>query len=60
MKNRMVLASWLFILGSSLFVVDAVLEITTNVSPVALMHLTEGITFLVGSVCFMPSAQAEP
>lgn len=57
MENRMVLASWLFILGSSLFVVDAVFELSTNVSPLALLHLTEGVTFLVGSACFMPGSE---
>lgn len=60
MDRRMVLASWLFILGSSLFVVDALLELTNHVSPMGLVHLTEGISFLVGSVCFMPTAQTEP
>ncbi len=60
MENRMLLASWLFILGSGLFVADAVFEIATNFSPVALVHLTEGVSFFVGSICFMPFDQTEP
>lgn len=60
MDKRMVLASWLFIFGSSLFVSDALIELATHVSPMGLMHLAEGVSFLVGSVCFMPSAQTEP
>lgn len=60
MNRRMVLASWLFIFGSSLFVVDALLELATHVSFMGLVHLAEGVSFLVGSVFFMPRAQTEP
>lgn len=60
MDRRMVLASWLFIFGSSLFVGDALLELTTHFSPMGLIHLAEGVSFLVGSVFFMPITQTEP
>lgn len=60
MDRRMIFASWLFIFGSSLFVADAVLELSTHFSPMGLVHLAEGVSFLVGSVCFMPIVQTEP
>lgn len=60
MDRRMVLASWLFIFGSSLFVGDALLELATRISSMGLIHLAEGVSFLIGSVCFMPSTQTEP
>lgn len=59
MENRVLIASWLFLIGSSLFVIDALLEISSDFSPIALVHLTEGILFVVGSAFFMPTSQTE-
>jgi hypothetical protein len=60
MENRILIASWLFLIGSSLFLLDAVSEIVNHFSPMALMHLSEGIMFLVGSIFFMPNPEIEP
>lgn len=59
MERRILIASWLFLIGSGLFV-DAVSEIAVRFSPMALMHFSEGVLFLVGSAFFMPSSQPEP
>lgn len=59
MKQRELIASWLFTIGSGLFVIDAMTEITEGLSQglslIPVMHLFEGILFLVGSVFLMPS-----
>ena len=60
MEKRILIASWLFLIGSGLFMVDAVSEIAARFSPMALMHFSEGVLFLVGSAFFMPSSQPEP
>lgn len=59
MENRLRIASWAFVIGSSLFVVDAMTEIIYHFSPFALLHLSEGILFLLGSIFFIPETQAE-
>ncbi|MBT9311310.1 hypothetical protein [Leptothoe kymatousa] len=60
MKNSLALGSWLFIFGSSLFALEAIGEIINSFSPVALIHLAEGLLFLVGSICFLPKPQTKP
>jgi hypothetical protein len=57
MEKRVLVASWLFLIGSSLFLLDAISEIVQHFSPVSLLHLSEGILFLVGSLFFMPEPQ---
>lgn len=57
MEKRILIASWLFLIGSSLFMVDAISEIAAQFSPVALMHFSEGVLFLTGSAFFMPNSQ---
>lgn len=52
------IASWLFLVGSSLFMIDAISEMATHFSAMSLLHLSEGILFLIGSVFFMPSSEA--
>lgn len=58
METRILIASWLFLIGSGLFMIDAVSEIAHHFSPMALLHLSEGVLFVVGSIFFMPPATA--
>lgn len=60
MEKRLLIASWLFLIGSGLFTIEAIAEVTSQFSPMSLMHLSEGILFLVGSIFFMPDARTEP
>lgn len=53
MNNRVLIASWSFLLGSALFTLDAAYEATTQTSLVAFVHLVEGVLFLVGSFFFI-------
>lgn len=59
MEKRTLIASWAFLLGSALFTIDASFEIFNQFSPVAFLHLLEGVLFLVGSFFLLPAA-SEP
>ncbi|MEM9088812.1 MAG: hypothetical protein AAGC93_08725 [Cyanobacteria bacterium P01_F01_bin.53] len=63
MEKRIIIASWLFTIGSGLFVADAIAEISAGIaqglSLISVLHLAEGILFLVGSICLMPVASKE-
>jgi hypothetical protein len=54
MERRILIASWLFLIGSGLFMVDAIAEIAERFSLASLRHLSEGIVFFVGSLLLMP------
>ncbi|MEL6246415.1 MAG: hypothetical protein AAFY78_18040 [Cyanobacteria bacterium J06648_16] len=54
MKDRVAIAAWLFIIGSALFVADALVELSNQPSGSAYVHLVEGLSFLVGSCFFLP------
>ena len=56
MEKRTTIASWSFLLGSALFTMDASVELVQQLSPVALVHLAEGVLFLVGSFFLLPRA----
>ena len=56
MEKRILTASWLFLIGSSLFLVDSMLEIAQHLSFMSLLHVSEGILFLIGSIFFMSSS----
>lgn len=58
MEKRMLIASWLFLVGSSLFLIDSLFEVAQHFSPMSLLHVSEGILFLVGSLFFMPSSSS--
>lgn len=60
MERRLLIASWLFLIGSSLFMIDAISEIDSQFSPMSLLHLSEGVLFLVGSIFFMLNSQSDP
>jgi hypothetical protein len=59
MGKRVLIASWLFLIGSSLFLFDALSEVASHLSPAALLHLSEGLLFLVGSLFFMPESEKQ-
>lgn len=56
MEKRILVASWLFLIGSILLVVDAISDIASHLTFMSLVHLSEGILFLVGSIFFMPES----
>lgn len=61
MEKRILIASWLFLIGSSLFLMDSMFEVTQQFSPISLLHLSEGVLFLMGSIFFMPlSSSSSP
>lgn len=53
-EKRILIASWLFLIGSALFMADAISENIDHISLMSFTHLSEGILFLVGSMFFMP------
>lgn len=55
MEKRILIASWLFLIGSGLFLIDSMFEMIQHFSPMSLLHLSEGVLFLIGSIFFMPS-----
>lgn len=59
MERRTTIASWSFLLGSALFTMDASVELVQRLSPIALLHLAEGILFLVGSFFLLPHTSNE-
>ena len=60
MEKRILIASWLFLIGSGLFMIDAMSEVVVRFSLMSLTHLTEGALFLVGSLFFIPATQSDP
>jgi hypothetical protein len=60
MEKRIAIASWLFLVGSSLFLVDAFSEIADRFSFLSLLHLSEGLLFFVGSLLLMPESTKPP
>ncbi|MEL7358422.1 MAG: hypothetical protein AAFN40_17905 [Cyanobacteria bacterium J06560_6] len=56
-KKRTLIASWSFLLGSLLFTLDSAIEIATQFSPYAVIHLAEGLLFLLGSYFFLPGPE---
>ena len=53
-SNRTSLVSWLFLVGSLIFLADGFLEISEGISIHALLHLTASVLFTVGSALFIP------
>ena len=54
MFNKVELLSWLFLVGSSIFLVDGFLELTEGFSLHALLHLSASFLFTIGSILFIP------
>jgi len=53
--DREFLVSWLFLIGSLIFTLDAILENVKGISFSSLLHISASILFTVGSVLFMPN-----
>jgi hypothetical protein len=55
--SRESLVSWLFLIGSLIFTLDAVLENLKGVSFSSLLHISASILFTIGSFLFLPNEQ---
>ena len=53
--NREALVSVLFLMGSLIFLLDAVLENLRGISFSSMLHLSASALFTIGSVLFIPS-----
>ena len=53
--NKEALVSYLFLIGSLMFVLDSILENMASVSFSSELHLTASILFTIGSVLFIPN-----
>lgn len=49
----MSLVSWLFLIGSLIFQVDAILELIEGISLHVVLHLSASLLFTIGSVLFV-------
>ncbi|MDJ0594405.1 MAG: hypothetical protein QNJ72_31260 [Pleurocapsa sp. MO_226.B13] len=52
---REYLVSWLFLIGSLMFLFDGFLELTEGISIHVVIHLVASILFTIGSVLFIPT-----
>ena len=55
-RDRTSVASWLFLIGSLIFVFDATFEIARGITLSAVLHLAASIIFTIGSILFMPDS----
>lgn len=55
--SREALVSWLFLIGSLMFLVDSCLENLRGISFSSMLHLTASVLFTVGSFLFIPSGK---
>jgi len=53
--NRELLVSLLFLSGSLIFTLEAILENMRSVSLSSLLHISSSLLFTIGSVLFIPS-----
>lgn len=53
------LVSWLFLIGSLLFVLDSGLEIIEGISLHSIIHLCASLLFTIGSILFLPRNQKQ-
>ena len=53
-RDSSVLVSWLFLIGSLIFLFDGFLELTEGISLHALLHLSASFLFTIGSILFIP------
>ncbi|MGL5794135.1 MAG: hypothetical protein ACRC06_06935 [Waterburya sp.] len=54
-EDRTFLASWLFLIGSLIFMLDGILELTEGISIHAIFHNLASLLFTIGSILFMPT-----
>ncbi|WP_272064014.1 hypothetical protein [Oscillatoria sp. CS-180] len=55
-SDREKFVSWLFLIGSLMFLVDSILENLEGVSMSSLLHISASLVFTVGSVLFIPTS----
>jgi hypothetical protein len=51
--DLMSLVSWLFLIGSLIFQLDAILELTEGISLHVAFHLSASLLFTIGSILFV-------
>ncbi len=56
-RDRTSFVSWLFLIGSLIFLIDGFLELTESASVHALFHLSASVLFTVGSALFIPQGE---
>ena len=56
-SDRTSLVSWLFLVGSLIFLADGFLELSESISIHALLHLTASVLFTIGSALFIPQGE---
>lgn len=54
-SDRATLVSWLFLIGSLMFLFDGLIELTEGISIHIFFHLPASVLFVFGSVLFMPT-----
>ncbi|MBD2463639.1 hypothetical protein H6G89_21800 [Oscillatoria sp. FACHB-1407] len=52
-NNLPALVSWLFLIGSLIFQMDAMLELTEGISIHAILHMSASSLFTIGSILFV-------
>jgi hypothetical protein len=57
--DRETLVSWLFLIGSLIFTLDAILENIKGISFSSLLHISASILFTIGSVLFIPTSDRQ-
>ncbi|MDJ0571001.1 MAG: hypothetical protein QNJ53_18400 [Pleurocapsa sp. MO_192.B19] len=53
--DRESLVSWLFLIGSLMFLFDGFLELTEGISIHVAIHIIASVLFTIGSVLFIPT-----
>ncbi len=56
-SDREYLVSWLFLIGSLMFLFDGFLELTEGISIHVVIHIVASILFTIGSVLFIPTTK---
>lgn len=55
--DRTSLVSWMFLIGSLIFQIDAILELEEGFSIHVLLHLSASLLFVIGSIFFLLDAR---
>ena len=54
-SDRASLISWLFLIGSLMFLFDGLIELTEGMSIHVFFHLPASVMFVIGSILFIPT-----
>ena len=55
MFNSESIVSWLFLIGSLMFLFDGFLELTEGISIHVVLHIVSSFLFTIGSILFIPT-----